>query len=83
MHLNHEQISCILLVNSDACPFSSAEDSMANECSKCHGTGKCQVCKGTGHFGYPGYGPVDRYPNHCNACQDSGVCPSCHGSGQR
>jgi len=56
---------------------------MANECSKCHGTGKCQVCKGTGHFGYPGYGPVDRYPNHCNACQDSGVCPSCHGSGQR
>ena len=56
---------------------------MAKQCSSCHGTGKCQVCKGTGHFGYPGYGPVDKYPDHCTACQNSGDCPSRRGTGQR
>ena len=56
---------------------------MATQCSKSHGTGKCQTCKGTGRFGYPGFGPVDTYTSPCNACQKSGVCPSCHGSGQR
>src|SRR5260370_26162267 len=30
-------------------------------CKACNGTGKCLQCKGTGHFGYPGYGSVDRY----------------------
>jgi hypothetical protein len=46
-------------------------------------TGKCQQCKGTGHVGYPGFGPVDRFPNHCFACYSLGDCPSCRGTGQR
>ncbi len=56
---------------------------MKKECSSCHGTGKCKVCKGTGHFGYPGYGSVDKYPDHCTACQSSGDCRICHGTGQQ
>ena len=56
---------------------------MAKECSTCHGTGKCQVCRGTAHVGYPGFGPVDKYPDHCYACQSSGDCASCHGCGQK
>ena len=47
---------------------------MAKECSTCHGTGKCQACRGTAHVGYPGFGPVDKYPDHCYACQSSGDC---------
>jgi hypothetical protein len=56
---------------------------MANPCSKCNGTGKCPHCKGTSRYGYPGVGPVDRYPKQCIPCQSSGVCPACHGSGQK
>ena len=56
---------------------------MARPCSKCNGTGKCQACKGTRHFGYPGFGPVNTYPDKCIPCQNSGVCPTCHGSGQQ
>ena len=55
---------------------------MANQCSKCNGTGKCPQCKGTGHYGYPGYGPVSTYPGKCIPCQNSGVCPSCRGTGK-
>ncbi|MGD0698228.1 MAG: hypothetical protein ABSA41_22900 [Terriglobia bacterium] len=53
------------------------------ECASCHGTGKWQVCKGTGRFGYPGYGPVDTYRSPCVACQGSGDCRACHGTGQQ
>ena len=53
------------------------------ECGNCNGTGKCQVCKGTGRFGHPGIGPVDRYPSACNTCQGSGDCRACKGTGQR
>jgi hypothetical protein len=56
---------------------------MAQTCSKCNGTGKCQQCKGTGHLGYPGYGPVKNYPDRCLYCGSSGVCKVCHGSGQK
>jgi hypothetical protein len=56
---------------------------MAKPCSNCHGTGKCQKCKGTGHFGYPGIGPVNLYPGQCAPCQSSGVCPYCRGAGQK
>ena len=56
---------------------------MANQCSKCNGTGKCPQCKGTGHYGYPGFGPVNAFPGKCIPCQNSGVCPSCHGTGKR
>jgi hypothetical protein len=64
-----------------AYPF--AEVRMKKECSSCHGTGKCQLCKGTGHFGYPGVGPVDMYPTQCSTCQGSGDCRACRGTGQR
>jgi hypothetical protein len=33
------------------------------ECRSCGGTGKCQQCRGTGHFGYRGSGPLSNYPN--------------------
>jgi hypothetical protein len=56
---------------------------MKKECSSCHGTGKCQLCKGTGHFGYPGVGPVEMYPTECSTCQGSGDCRACRGTGQR
>jgi hypothetical protein len=59
------------------------EVQMKKDCSSCNGTGKCQVCKGSGHVNYPGYGDVDRYPGRCNACQSSGVCRTCHGTGER
>ena len=36
---------------SDACSILFWEALMAKECASCHGTGKCQVCKGTGRFG--------------------------------
>ena len=65
----------------EACPF--AEVRMKKECSSCHGTGKCQLCKGTGRFGYPGVGPVDIYPTKCSTCQGSGDCRVCRGTGQR
>ena len=66
-----------------ACTILTKEDIMANTCSKCGGTGKCPHCKGTGHYGYPGVGPVDRYPDQCIPCQNSRVCPACYGSGQK
>lgn len=56
---------------------------MAKQSGSCHGTGKCQQCKGTGHFGYTGFGPVDRYPDQCYACQSSGDCRACRGTGQQ
>jgi len=62
-------------------PF--AEVRMKKECSSCHGTGKCPLCKGTGHFGYPGIGPVDMYPTKCSTCQGSGDCRACRGTGQK
>jgi hypothetical protein len=57
---------------------------MKKECGSCHGTGKCQLCKGTGHFGYPGVAPVEMYPGgECTTCQGSGDCRACRGTGQR
>jgi hypothetical protein len=53
------------------------------QCSACNGTGKCPQCRGTGHLGYPGYGPVDTYHSPCIACQKSGVCRACRGTGQK
>ena len=67
-----------------ACSILTKEDIMAKQqCSKCNGTGKCQNCKGSGRYGYPGVGPIDRYPDQCIPCQNSGVCPSCYGTGQQ
>lgn len=54
-----------------------------SDCSHCHGTGRCISCRGTGHFGYPGFGSVDRYPDQCNLCHDSGVCRYCRGTGKQ
>src|ERR1019366_9692012 len=72
-----------IAVKSDACSILFRGTLMAKQCGSCHGTGKCQVCKGTGRFGYPGVGPVDNYPDHCNACQSSGDCRACRGTGQQ
>jgi hypothetical protein len=69
---------------SKACSILIKEDFMAKQqCTKCGGTGKCPHCKGTGRYGCPGVGPIDRYPDQCIPCQNSGVCPSCYGSGQQ
>jgi hypothetical protein len=56
---------------------------MKTECSSCNGTGKCQVCKGTGRFGYPGVGKVDTYHTTRGTCQGSGDCRVCRGTGER
>lgn len=46
--------------------------SCAIECSRCGGTGKCDVCKGTG----------SQYERACDACNGTGECPACLGDGK-
>jgi len=80
-HRPAAQLSLDFCGRQEACTFEEVQ--MKKECTNCHGTGKCPLCKGTGRFGYPGIGPVDMYPTICSTCQGSGDCRVCRGAGQK
>lgn len=44
-------------------------------CEHCHGTRKCEACKGTG---WTPTGDIDR-EDECGACGGDGVCQECGG----
>jgi hypothetical protein len=55
---------------------------VTKQCSACHGPGECEVCEGTGRFGYPGIDPVDRSPSFCNTYQSAGAGRACRAYGK-
>lgn len=46
-------------------------------CSRCYGTGRCEICKGQGQWKNPYTGDWHR----CSACSGSGRCSTCQGRG--
>ncbi|WP_457918447.1 hypothetical protein [Candidatus Lokiarchaeum ossiferum] len=48
-------------------------------CRRCHGTGRCWMCRGSGKRNYRGYGKSSDQP--CSYCQGTGVCRLCRGKG--
>lgn len=53
------------------------------KCKDCGGTGRCSQCKGTTHFGYPGFGRLENYKTLCTLCRQTGVCLRCRGTGKQ
>jgi len=57
----------------EVCPKCKGDGNVT--CEKCHGSGKCPVCDGTGEIWYmPGDG-------WCAFCQGTGKCSTCGGKG--
>jgi hypothetical protein len=52
-----------------------------NICEKCHGTGRCAACAGTGMFKPVAKAATDKAEsaNLCASCFGSGVCRYCGG----
>ena len=57
--------------------YSSPKSTSYELCYTCHGTGRCEVCKGSGI--YSNYG----HSSTCSACEGTGKCWHCYGSGKQ
>ena len=56
-------------------PNTDGDPTSQTICIACAGSGRCNVCKGTGK--YSNYGISDT----CSACHGSGICTICGGEG--
>lgn len=62
----------------DPAPGERSQRSQTEWCPRCHGTGECDWCGGTGEDP----GPKSRgWP--CYFCNATGDCPECGGSGRK